>query len=1531
VDGSTAAAWTDADARRGAADRPLAEFRLLGHLEVGNGDGAKAFGGPKQRALLAFLLLHAGEVVTTERLVDAIWGDEPPPTASAIVYGYVRKLRSALEATSAILSTRSSGYVLDIPGGSLDVAQFERLGGLGRQSLRAGDLGDARRLLGSALALWRGRALDGLDGDGFIRAEQSRLESLRLATILGRIEADLRLGGAAEVVDELQALAREHPLDEGIRGQLMVALYRTGNQAAALAAYQDIRRALAEELGLDPSRSLQELEGAILRQDPSLDLPVPGAKPRPIAGPSRTVPPALHLIEATDACPFVGLATFGVHDADIFFGRDRLVSEMAARLSAHGFLGVVGPSGSGKSSAVRAGLVPAVEAGAHGGTSGVRVILRPGAEPMRELDRAVFAALDESQRARLPAGRDPLIAAASTLPGGTRLLVVVDQFEEVFTHVSDAEVRSTFIETLVGASRAGTAAVVFALRADFYGRCAEEPTLSEVLAASQVLVGPMGRDEYRSVIEGPASRAGLVVEPALVERLIDEVEGRPGGLPLLSTSLVELWERRDARTMRLSALAATGGISGAVGRLAENAYGQLADPEQGAARAVFLRLAGGEGEAMARRRVSLAEFDIASKPDVERTLSVLTAARLLTADSGTVEVAHEALFREWPRLAAWLDEDQQGRRVRAHLTEAAREWDDADRAPSDLYRGARLAVALDWTSAHGTEVNDLELQFVEASRAVGLAEERRQQESNRRLKLLLVGAVIGLILAVAAGAVALVQRSDALRANTIADEERATADQARAAADAQALVARHAADTADAQRLGAEGLGAKDLDVALLLARQGEAIDDTAATRANLLAALVRSPAVIRITRPLGGRPQAIEVSRDGTTLVVGNNDGQSAVIDAATDRTRYVYQWPQGVIATDIADNNDIIVYSKGPRLTLLDPMTGTEVGAISYPEDGAALSWAPDLKTIGRVTKDGRSIKIYDAATMRVVRTLLAPAGTWIMDMWMRDGGMVLAPLLPGTMPSDRFAPFDEAGAMRFGVWGPGDVAPRWTGDISTPATRGQVWLGCALTRDAQTLLLPNTPSVGQAVLVDLRDGARRTLQGQHASQIMGGAFSPDGSLVATSGDDGATRLWEVKTGALVDTFAGHAGRVWTPTFSDVGGKLTLHTASLDGTVMTWDVSGSRRVGEPFEAGAGFDALPQRLEAGPRVAVSPDGRLLAANDPNGLAILDATTHAVIRQIKTQQPEGSFNATWSPDGTRLAVAGAGTAIAELYDTATWQLVAPAGGSLVGPAPDRIARGDELNPNDPAETGRRVNIARAIAFSPDSSELVAGADDGTVWTWDARTGAAVGQPLRLSGPVFDVAFDPVSGALAIAAETRDGAGVAEVYAPGERTPRYTVNVDDDYGRPEAVAFNPTGTVLATGGGKGDVRFWDAATGAELGPRIVTSAGWVLHLAWTKSGETLVSAGTDGTVRLIDVPTRTIAGVLPGPENAWVDASPSPDGSRLYVAYASGQAVDWALDPAAWAKDACTIAGRTLTQAEWAQYLPTRPFAPACTP
>ena len=243
--------------------------------------------------------------------------------------------------------------------------------------------------------------------------------------------------------------------------------------------------------------------------------------------------------------------------------------------------------------------------------------------------------------------------------------------------------------------------------------------------------------------------------------------------------------------------------------------------------------------------------------------------------------------------------------------------------------------------------------------------------------------MVGLVLAVAAGVLALVQQADA--------------QQARTAADAQAVIAQHAANSADAQRLGAQGLATKDLDLALLLARQGVAIEDSAATRANLLAALVRSPAALRISRPLTGRPQVIMSSPDGSTLLVRNYDDRAAVIDAASNTTRYEFD-ASNTSGMALADNNDIVEVNRGdPGLTLLDPMHDEAAGSIAYPSGGGGFAFAPDLKTIGREAADGRSIGIYDATKgqgLRTLRTLRIPSGMWLLDMQMFDGDIDARP---------------------------------------------------------------------------------------------------------------------------------------------------------------------------------------------------------------------------------------------------------------------------------------------------------------------------------------------------------------------------------------------------------------------------------------------------------------------------------------------------------------------------------------------------------
>jgi hypothetical protein len=215
---------------------------------------------------------------------------------------------------------------------------------------------------------------------------------------------------------------------------------------------------------------------------------------------------------------------------------------------------------------------------------------------------------------------------------------------------------------------------------------------------------------------------------AIVRNVVDE----PGGLPLLSTTLLDLWQRRDGRTLLHATYLQVGGVSGAVSRLAEAAYGRLTPSQQVVARAVFLRLASGgsEGAPVVRRPAPIGEFDADHQTDAAEVLATLTDSRLLTVSEGTVEISHEALLRDWPRLRGWLEEDAEGRRLREHLSAAAREWDGSREDPAELDRGARLAAILDWAAAHAVELNELERRFIDASRAAGEQEAERQRRTN---------------------------------------------------------------------------------------------------------------------------------------------------------------------------------------------------------------------------------------------------------------------------------------------------------------------------------------------------------------------------------------------------------------------------------------------------------------------------------------------------------------------------------------------------------------------------------------------------------------------------------------------------------------------------------------------------------------------------------------------------------------------------------------------------------------------------------
>ncbi len=687
-------------------------FRILGALAAETADGTSVpLGQPKQRALLAILLLHVGEIVSIDRLVELLWGDRAPRTAEHSIQIYVSELRRALRpvAGEQVIVTRPPGYLLQVAPDEVDARRFERAVVEGAAALAAGRRADGRALLTDALRLWRGPALYDFAYEEFAQPYIRRLTDLHLDAIEELAAAELADGPSGAAIPLLEAAISEDAIRERSRELLMLALYRAGRSAEALRTYEKLRELLAEELGVEPSPPLRQLQERIILHDPSLG----------------TGPAARELADPHPRNPYKGLRAFTEEDTGDFFGRTALVDSLEQMIRGGARLvALVGPSGAGKSSVVAAGLIPRLRSDLQ--------IRHVTPDTMGLADLLVFGA------------------------DGARQLIVIDQFEELFTGTDEGHQRRflrelTRIVTTLGPS------ILVSLRADLYDRPLQFAAFARVFLDGVVSILPMSAEELEEAIIRPAERAGVTIEPALLASLIADTVDQPGMLPLLQYTLTELFDHRGGQRLALTGYRRLGGLRGILTRRAEEVFATLNADEQRVANQVFLRLVRpGRAGLDSRRRLQVSELTALGFDPVELSavLDAYGRHRLLAFgrdDDGaaaTVEVAHEALLWEWERLARWVDRHRVALRRHGSFVAALAEWEESGRDAGYLLAGTRLDEFAAWADEGAILLTDTERAFLDASleqRASRAAEQEARALAVRRLERRSRNRLIGLL------------------------------------------------------------------------------------------------------------------------------------------------------------------------------------------------------------------------------------------------------------------------------------------------------------------------------------------------------------------------------------------------------------------------------------------------------------------------------------------------------------------------------------------------------------------------------------------------------------------------------------------------------------------------------------------------------------------------------------------------------------------------------------------------------------------
>ncbi|HID53677.1 MAG TPA: hypothetical protein EYP41_16790 [Anaerolineae bacterium] len=1253
----------------------------------------------------------------------------------------------------------------------------------------------------------------------------------------------------------------------------------------------DLARALQQATGLTSYQLVTAVGITTIAEPPQVD-------------DEPFTPVRSHFVAGDMACPYRGLYKFREEDASVFYGREAFTERLQTAVANQPFVAVMGPSGSGKSSVVFAGLIPELRQ-----EDGWLIIpMRPENQPFRALANALVPYLepdmsqtDQSQeQTKLAQGLADGVVQFNNIiqriltrsPEINKILLVIDQFEELYTLCPNPEIRTRFLDVLLDMadiqSFQGDPSfrLVITLRTDFLSQALTHREFADALQDNDIKLGPMTRRELSRAIANPARKQGVLFETGLVARILDDVGHEPGNLPLLEFALTELWEKPSDGRLSHEGYTEIGGVEGALARYADEEYGKLNETQQEQAHRIFIQMVRpGAGTEDTRRPATRSELG----RENWQLVQTLADKRLVVtsrnpAGEETVEVVHEALIRGWGQLRQWMAEDRSFRAWQDRLRAALRQWQMSDQDEAALLRGAILAEAEGWLVDRQDYLSQEEIRYIEASLHLRQQQQERSEQERlereraaatqryaRRLTWLAIALAIAIIVALVLAISAINSNRDAqFAAATARDNEAAaiSAQETAVTSQQQADAARATAE-ADANARATAEAAARNQQATAEAAAQ-EALNARATSDANAIAlatansiALANEDEAEKTAREVRSRELAgIALRQLGSDPPLSLLLGLEAVNIPQTE----------GDIPPPAAEN---ALQSALQAIQLKRTLTG-HTGSIND------IAYSPDGRRIATVSSD-TDVKIWDAATGQEIITLesgharpvnalafspngklLATGGDDFVILWNAESGERITvfnrgvPIQDITFSADSIFIAVASEDKDMQIW---DVSKRQsvalleghdapiTGVAYSPD--GQYLAsssadGRIIVRSADALKNPDTGGIQYAINAVLDEESSKPIV------VTSIRFNPDSTQLITGHSNGLAKIWDAATGELVATLSGHASQVNDAVFSPDGQFIS--TAGADGTAKVWDA-------DTHEA---LFTISQHTGGVTAVAFSPDGERLATASQDSTAKIWDTQPGLTPQIITGPRAAILALAFNDDGSLIAAAGDDKA-AWVWQTGDNQrlyqfrdhsqkvnaLAFQPGGSLLATASDdHIARLWDMNTEEIVlPLLAHPDKVNDLAFIADGAQLVTVSADGVIRFWDVLT-HDLGRTIETETPINAIRFSADESHFATA--MADGTAVVRDTETGDIVWVFA----EHEGAVNDVAFSPDGTLLATAGNDNTIKIWDLEIG-QVNKTLTGHTGAVQSVAFSQDGARLASASLDNTVKLWDIASGDI--------------------------------------------------------------------------